>query len=188
MRGKEVYLAELRAGDSELFVQWQWDEAFMQGISEDVFHPFNIDDWEKMFSDTMSNEDFYFTIRRTMNDQLIGFISLTNVYFKNRHGAIGIGIPHAENRGKGYGTEAIELLLAFAFDHLGLHKVRLSVHEFNQKALNVYKTIGFVQEGVNRESVYKSGKWYDQIDFGLLQTEWRINENNKIRRFERDLG
>ena len=71
----------------------------------------------------------------------VGFISLTNVYFKNRHGAIGIGIPHAENRGKGYGTEAIELLLAFAFDHLGLHKVRLSVHEFNQKALNVYKKL-----------------------------------------------
>ena len=41
---------------------------------------------------------------------------------------------------------------------------------------------------MNRESVYKSGKWFDQIDFGLLQTEWRINENNKVRRFERDLG
>ena len=69
MRGKQVYLAEFHPGDGELFAAWQWDPVFMQGISEDVFHPFVAEDWEKMFGDTASNENFYFTIRQVSDDQ-----------------------------------------------------------------------------------------------------------------------
>ncbi len=187
MRGKRVYLTHLQAGDAKLLTQWQWDETFMKGISSDVFHPFQEKDWEALFANTQSNEDFYFTIRKVSDETLVGFISLTEVLLRNRWGNLGIGILNAENRGKGYGQEAIELLLAFAFDHIGLHKVRLQVHAFNQAALAVYQKLGFVQEGVNRESVYQAGKWYDQIDFGILQKEWREIENNKIRRFKREL-
>lgn len=186
MRGKKIYLAELREGDTELFAEWQWDPQFMRGISDDVFHPLGVDDWEDMFGEPDSNEEFFFTIRQIEDDELVGFISLTGVMMKNRLAVIGIGIPNEAYRGKGYGKEAVALLLAYAFDHLGLHKVRLHVHGFNQNAIEMYQSLGFVQEGINRESVYQSGKWYDQLDFGLLQSEWRALEEKKIKRFNRE--
>ena len=186
MLGKKVYLAELREGDTELLAEWQWDPQFMRGISDDVFHPFGVDDWEDMFGEPDSNEAFFFTIRQIKNDALVGFISLTGVMMKNRLAVIGIGIPHESYRGKGYGKEAVSLLLAYAFDHLGLHKVRLHVHSFNQNAIEMYRSLGFVQEGINRESVYQSGKWYDQLDFGFLQSEWRLLEETKVSRFKHE--
>src|SRR5699024_4574747 len=110
MKEKKVYLAELREGDSDLFTKWQWDEAFAEGISYDVFHPFQKKDWEKMFDNSESNEEFHYTIRKISDDSLIGFISLSDVLLKNRRGELGIGIPAKENRGKGYGSEAIQCL------------------------------------------------------------------------------
>lgn len=92
MRGKKVYLAELREGDTELLAEWQWDPQFMRGISDDVFHPFGVDDWEDMFGEPDSNEAFFFTIRQLKDDALVGFISLTGVMMKNRLAVIGIGI------------------------------------------------------------------------------------------------
>lgn len=186
MRGKKVYLAELREGDTELLAEWQWDPTFMRGISDDVFHPYGVDDWEDMFGDPDSNEEFFFTIRQEEDDELVGFISLTTVMLKNRSAILGIGIPNEAYRGQGYGQEAVELLLAYAFDHLGLNKVRLHVHAFNQQAIEMYQKLGFVQEGINRKSIYQSGQWYDQLDFGLLQEEWRELEEKKITRFKRE--
>lgn len=176
MRGTKVYLAELRSGDAELLTDWQWDEAFMAGISYEVFHPFQMEDWEKMFENADSNEDFHFTIRKVSDDSLVGFISLNDVLFKNRSGELGIGIPAPENRGRGFGQEAIQLMLGYAFDHLGLHKVNLVVHSDNNGAIRLYEKLGFVKEGINRESFFDKGKFLDQICYGLLDREWRANK------------
>lgn len=173
MRGKKVYLAELRSGDAEILTQWQWDEDFMSGVSYDVFHPFQIEDWEKIFENGDSNEEFHFTIRKVLDDSLIGFISLNDVLFKNRNAELGIGIPLAENRHQGFGKEAVKLLLEYAFDHLGLHKVTLVAHENNHHAISLYEKLGFVQEGIDRESFFEKGNWLDQIRYGMLETEWR---------------
>jgi len=173
MKEKKVYLAELREGDSDLFTKWQWDEAFAEGISYDVFHPFQKKDWEKMFDNSESNEEFHYTIRKISDDSLIGFISLSDVLLKNRRGELGIGIPAKENRGKGYGSEAIQCLLRFAFDHLGLHKINLSVNANNMPAIHVYESLGFIREGINRQAFFHEGTWYDIYDYGLLQSEWR---------------
>ncbi|AQP53614.1 hypothetical protein CBF34_00700 [Vagococcus penaei] len=171
--GNKVYLSELRDGDTEDFVLWQWDTDFMNGISADVFHPFQAEDWAKMFAESDSNEAFYFTIRQVATDQVIGFVSLTEVLFKNRRAELGIGILNPEYRGKGYGDEAVRLILRYAFDHLGLHKVNLSVHAYNVGAIHLYEKIGFLREGVNREAIYRDGQWFDQYDYGFLQNEYR---------------
>lgn len=175
MAKEQIYLAELREGDSELLTQWQWDEEFAVGISYDVFHPFQNKDWEAMFDTSDSEEKFYYTIRKKNDDSLIGFISLSEVLLKNRRGELGIGIPAKENRGRGYGSEAITCLLHFAFDHLGLHKVNLSVNANNSQAIHVYESLGFHREGVNREANYQAGKWLDIYDYGLLESEWRAH-------------
>ncbi|AYW46197.1 GNAT family N-acetyltransferase [Tetragenococcus koreensis] len=173
MQGQKVYLAELREGDAQHFAEQQWDKMFIEGLSEDVFHPFQAADWQKMFGDASSNEQFNFTIRNVADDGLIGFVSLNDVLLKNRRAELGIGILSAKNRGKGYGKEALDLLLEFAFNHLGLHKVNLSVHAYNKGAITLYEKLGFVKEGTNRKAIFKDGFWMDQYNYGLLADEWR---------------
>lgn len=179
MKNERICLAELREGDAELLTAWQWDPLFLANVSEDAFHPFQAENWQELFADVESNEQFCFTIRKVKDDELVGFVSLAEVQFKNRNAKLGIGIPWEGYRGLGYGKEALELILAFAFDHLGLHKVRLSVHSYNEPAIRLYEKVGFIREGINREGVFLKGQWLDQYDYGLLEAEWRAEKEKK---------
>lgn len=78
------------------------------------------------------------------------------------------GIRHA---GRGYGTEAARLMLTYAFDELGLHRVELEVFAFNPRAIHVYEKLGFRREGVRREALRQDGAWHDAITMGMLEGE-----------------
>jgi RimJ/RimL family protein N-acetyltransferase len=75
-------------------------------------------------------------------------------------------------RDRGLGTEAIRLFLAYGFDQLGLHRVSLSVLNFNPRAKRVYDKVGFVTEGVLREEHRWAGEWIDVTVMSLLAHEW----------------
>ncbi|KAL5041131.1 hypothetical protein BDW71DRAFT_192327 [Aspergillus fruticulosus] len=78
----------------------------------------------------------------------------------------------ASARGQGYGREAINWALDWAFDIAGLHRVGLEVYGFNERALALYRSIGFVEEGRQREAFWHGRKWYDDITMGILENEW----------------
>ena len=82
-----------------------------------------------------------------------------------------IRLGEAEERGHGYGTEAVRLLLDFAFKDLNLHRVYLRVFVTNEAALRVYEKVGFVREGVLREAAYIDGKYVDVAVLGILRDE-----------------
>jgi hypothetical protein len=63
--------------------------------------------------------------------------------------------------------------LAHAFERLALHRVALSVFEFNQRAIRSYRTCGFQVEGRAREAIWREGRWWDEITMSLLEPEWR---------------
>lgn len=102
----------------------------------------------------------------------IGITSLIQIDFKNRNGECIIDIGEKEYWGKGYGTEALKLLLDYAFLEMNLHRVSLRVFSFNEKAVSMYEKIGFKQEGVSRQSIFREGKWHDIIHMGILQHEY----------------
>ncbi|AUG78404.1 Acetyltransferase [Kitasatospora sp. MMS16-BH015] len=78
----------------------------------------------------------------------------------------------AEGRDRGLGTEAIRLLLDHAFTRVGLHRVSLTVLEFNPRARRVYEKVGFVAEGVLRDDLWYDGAWYDSTVMSVLAHEW----------------
>jgi RimJ/RimL family protein N-acetyltransferase len=105
----------------------------------------------------------------------IGFIFLTKPSNENAHhrnADLGIHIIEGQ-RGKGYGTEAIKWVLNWAFRMAGLHRVQLSVFEWNENARKVYERCGFMLEGRKRESLWFDGRWWDGFEFGMLEGEWR---------------
>jgi RimJ/RimL family protein N-acetyltransferase len=105
----------------------------------------------------------------------IGILSLNKLSDPNlahhRSAKLGIFLDTGYH-GKGYGPEAVEWALDWAFTMAGLHRVGLEVYEWNQKAQKVYEKLGFVTEGRERESSWYHGRWWDNILMSMLDYEW----------------
>jgi RimJ/RimL family protein N-acetyltransferase len=84
-----------------------------------------------------------------------------------------IGIYGQHNRGRGYGTQATRLVVGYAFDVVGLHRVSLEVYSLNPRAQHVYAKCGFQVEGRRRDALHWDGRWYDAIVMGILSTDLR---------------
>lgn len=121
--------------------------------------------------------------KETENDSSspIGVIALNTgqpLEMQNRGAKMGISI-RPEDQGKGYGSEAIQWALEWAFVHAGLHRVALTVAEWNGRAIKVYEKLGFVLEGRMREALWKEGRWWDLLYMGVLSREW-AEKNGKV--------
>ena len=112
------------------------------------------------------------------SDILIGSISIHNIDHLNRNAFIRIFIGDIEQRGKGYGTEAIRLIFEYGFKTLNLYNISLTVHADNYEAIACYKKVGFRETGRMQEWVFKDGQYIDKIYMGLLVHEF---ENDKSR-------
>lgn len=115
-----------------------------------------------------------FMIRTVEDNRLIGFVDLDGFDWSARNAWVGIGIGDADYRGKGYGTEAMLILLRYAFSALNLHRVNLGVFAFNERAIKSYEKCGFKYEGTEREVIYKDDKRYGVINMGILRDEWDV--------------
>ncbi|KAL4731105.1 hypothetical protein ACLX1H_000065 [Fusarium chlamydosporum] len=92
---------------------------------------------------------------------------------REHHRRTSLGITLGEPyHGKGYGGEAINWALDWAFRYGGYHRVGLSTVGFNTRAQHLYKKLGFKEEGRERESFYLDRKWYDFINYSMLEQEW----------------
>ncbi len=86
---------------------------------------------------------------------------------------MGIGIGERDYWGRGYGTDAMQVLLRYAFDELNLHRVSLGVFEYNTRAIRAYEKAGFVVEGRGPQELHRDGRRWDMIFMGILREEWQ---------------
>lgn len=108
------------------------------------------------------------------HNRMIGSISLHDINHLNRNAFIGIFIGEAEHRGKGYGTEAIRLILEYGFKTMNLRNIMLSVHADNVAEITCYKKVGFRESSRRREWIFKNGKYIDVIYMDLMAKEFEI--------------
>ena len=111
-------------------------------------------------------------VRRLEDDTLLGVINIEDILWPHAVGWLSISIGDRANWGKGYGGEAMRLVLNYAFRELNLHRVQLTVFEYNVRAILLYEKLGFRREGVSREFMQRDGKRYDMYLYGLLSREW----------------
>jgi RimJ/RimL family protein N-acetyltransferase len=102
----------------------------------------------------------------------IGEILLDNFVEADQRAGLIIGILDKDALGKGLGTEAIKAVAEFCFYVLGLHKLSMRVLSFNTRAIRAYERVGFVREGLERESAFIGGVWYDDVIVGLLKRDF----------------
>ncbi|MBI2723895.1 MAG: GNAT family N-acetyltransferase [Chloroflexi bacterium] len=107
----------------------------------------------------------------TKEGRHIGNIGLRCVV-EDRSGTLGMMIGEPDCWSRGYGRDALQALLKFAFGEMNLTRIDLEVLDFNERAQACYRSCGFVVEGRRRQAVYRRGAWHDLIVMGLLQREW----------------
>jgi len=110
--------------------------------------------------------------------EYVGEVVLNELDRHNLSCNLRIALIGARVFGKGYGTEAIELVLDHAFATTPLHRISLGVFAFNERARHVYKKIGFVEEGVERDCLLWDGEWHDAVRMSVLRPEWRARSGS----------
>jgi RimJ/RimL family protein N-acetyltransferase len=104
--------------------------------------------------------------------EYVGEVVLNELDAHNLSCNLRIALIGARVFGKGYGSEAIELLLGHAFRTTPLHRIRLGVYAFNERARHVYDKAGFVVEGVERDALLWDGAWHDSVLMSIIRPEW----------------
>ena len=107
----------------------------------------------------------------------VGDINLFHIEPRNSNAAVGMSIWRAEDRGRGYGSDAMRAMLAWAFRQMNLHRVELSVDPANAQAIAVYRKAGFVEEGRRREAHFTDGAYTDDLMMGILRRDFEAQAN-----------
>jgi RimJ/RimL family protein N-acetyltransferase len=153
----------LRLLDSEPARQWS-AKRFKEGVEKDL--------------ERERPNSFFFlihTLPQVAGDQgkPVGFVGLEGIRWTHRDAWVGIGIGEREYWNQGYGTDAMHVILRVAFDELNLHRVSLTVFEYNPRAIRSYEKAGFVVEGRFRQFMRRDGRRWDLIFMGILKEDWR---------------
>jgi RimJ/RimL family protein N-acetyltransferase len=105
-----------------------------------------------------------------VDGERVGYFRTSNYLIENRNIYIGADL-HKNFRGKGLAFESYKLFIPYLFGKYNLHKISLEVLSTNQRAINLYKKLGFKFEGIKREEIYKNGQWIDSIIMSILESE-----------------
>lgn len=163
LQGKHVQLKPICIEDTKNILYWR-NQPFVcnKFIIQEPFTRDIHERWLETMVDTGKVHQFiiYESVREI---RPIGSVYLRDIDLGNRKAEFGIFIGEKECLGKGYGTEATELILKYAFQELGIHKVRLRVFASNEGAIECYKKAGFIQEGYFKDEVRIHDEYKDLI-------------------------
>ena len=169
--GDNVYLSPISLDDAEQYTHMINDLKVSVGIGHPAY--INIMDYEREREFLNSIKDGkIFAVRLIENDELLGNIELFNVNILQKNAYLGIMLGNPEYQRKGYGKEAINLILDYGFSFLNLYSISLTVFEYNEVAYNLYKKIGFKEVGRLRKRMEIMGKRYDEIIMDILKEEF----------------
>ena len=170
--GDNVYLSPISVDDVEQYAEMVNDIKVSVGLGYLSYT--NIIDFEseKEFLISVKKEK-RFAVRLLENDELLGNVGFKSVGEIHRTAEMGIMLGNPKYQRKGYGMEAINLLLDYGFSFLNLRNISLNVFEYNEVAYNLYKKIGFKEAGRLRKAVEIMGKTYDVIIMDMLKEEFQ---------------
>ncbi len=178
--GKKCYLSPVSEDDAENWSCWLNDMEVALPLGDEAFQVLGKQKSEDMVKTCQSGMETVFTIVDTKTDKAIGRIMLFGIHQIYESCKLGLVIGEKEYWSRGYGVDAIKLVLDYAFNLLNLHHVSLSLFEYNQRAYHCYKKVGFKEVGRRREAKPLGNKKYDVILMDILSTEYESVYIKKI--------
>jgi diamine N-acetyltransferase len=170
--GKRVYLRPFGKADLPYVQKWSNDAELRKLIGE--VEPMSSADAQKFFRQLRRDKDrAWFSIVLKNGKQVIGEAGLLRMFKPWNCTDMTIIIGEKNSQRKGYGTEAGRLLLKYAFEQLGFHRISIGVVGFNQRAIRFWESLGFRKEGIQRDSYYCDNQYSDFIMMSILEDEYR---------------
>ncbi len=176
--GEKVMFREYQEDDLGHMMDWINDEEIVQFLSDRFLYPQSSSQVEEFLNKAMSEDWSGFVISDRETGDYLGQIDFVNLDLKNGKAELALVIGDTNNSSKGIGTESTKMMLDFGFNNLRLNRIELSCWDYNEKAINLYKKLGFTEEGRKRKSRYYNGEYHDEVLFGILREEWKeINDS-----------
>ena len=173
LHGERVQLTALNREDAHIIAGWEQDTEFLRMLDASPAQPRGIDEIMRwMENGQKARNNFLFGVRTTAISELIGWIELDGIQWTHGSAGVGIAIGNRDYWGQGYGSEAMVLILQFAFHELNLHSIHLTAFAYNTRAIALYERLGFRREGAYREYLHRDGQRYDMLIYGILRREW----------------
>ena len=136
--------------------------------------PMRPEEIERFFAARVVGPDaLAMAVHERTTGRLIGTCAFSQLDGDNGSALYHITIGESDAWGRGFGTEATRLMVDHAFGALSLHRIALFVFEFNERAVRSYRRCGFVIEGRSRESIWRDGRWWDELAMSVLESDWR---------------
>lgn len=176
--GELVNLRAFTEADIKPSVEYMNDPEIILNLDDDAPIPQSYETQKEWFEEMRKNKknykDFFWAID-TKDGMYIGGCGVNHMDRKNRVAQVGIFIGDKEYLGKGYGTDAMNVLLKFLFEEYNVNKVKLSVFDYNKRAIKSYEKCGFKTEVIMRDSVFRFGKYHDMRSMAILKEEYFNN-------------
>lgn len=181
--GKRIQIRAVEYEDLPLMVKWRNDPQVYQFFYE--HEPLSMIAQKAWFNRLLQkpNERLWIT-ERVEDGQVIGMVGLTHIDWRNRRSELSRVLIIDEYRGRGLGSELICLTLRYFFDHLNMNRLYCDTFLENENAVAFYKRLGFRQEGVFRQHVFKEGRYRDVVYLAMLREDYRSAETQaRIREY-----
>lgn len=178
MDNYRVYLRALEPEDYKTTINWRNDDEIWSMVGGPKY--FVSSDYEcRWLLEAINNKNqIRLGISLTESDELIGMISLINLDRINRSAECSYMIGVKKYWEKGYATEAMRLILDFAFNERNLKRISVKILDINLASIRMCEKCGYKKEGELRNSVYKTGKYHNQIIMSVLREEFDEVMNN----------
>ena len=177
--GRLVRLTSLdHEKDAQVESGWTHNPAFMRMMYTEAMRPLSVFQLKKKYETLEKELDesknlFHFRIRALENDHLLGFGEIGDISWTNGTGRIRLGIGSPVDWRKGFGFEALRLMLRFAFSEINLYRLAANIPEYNLPALGLFAKAGFSLEVRRRKALARDDRRWDACHYGLLANEWK---------------
>lgn len=180
LTGEKVRLRAYKKEDIPLVQELINAPDIRLNMSPSIPFPYTLENEENWYASISATKDTYsFAIEDLETGLYLGGCGLNVVDWKNGHGTVGIFIGQEAYLGRGYGTDAMRVLVDFLFNETNLNKICLNVFSFNERAVKSYKKCGYVVEGTLRQQLFRGGQYHDELRMGILRSEWAALKESK---------
>lgn len=177
--GKNVRLRELRKEDLETINNLGKEEEVQLNLTTKVPAPMPLgveQRWYEEYTKEYGGDDFIQFVIEKLDGTVIGKCGTGGTDWKNACATVWIFIGNPENRGKGYGSEALSLLVDFIFQEMNMNRIQLIVFGFNKRAVGSYEKVGFVLEGIYKNEMFRLGQYQDVYQMSILKREYDLRQ------------
>lgn len=169
LQGKKVYLRLLEEIDLPLLVKWRNDpKNWQQFFNRWPLSQISQKSWFQSLLDNPARKFFMVCLA---DGRAVGTFSFDHIDTINLSLEVG-NVMIGEHTHKGLASDALLLLVNFAFAQLNMHRLYLEVWAGNLSAIGLYRKFGFQLEGVARQARYSDGHYRDIANMGLLRSDW----------------